>query len=159
MAVHTSSIGELGPVEVSPASLTTALYQDVLFPQSLVKRFDSASPELVRRDTMTGMVASTKETENKDGYLKNNPAFDWQPVKCLEQWSNIVISALAKKQNKKKARCAVLPLQPVHLSDQADVSYNEQGAAVVQPTDNKRTHKMSSGYFYFASLHMISCFL
>ena len=62
MAVHTSSIGELGPVEVSPASLTTALYQDMLFPQSLVKRFDSASPELVRRDTMTDMVASTKET-------------------------------------------------------------------------------------------------
>ena len=96
MAVHTSSIGELGPVEVSPASLTTALYQDVLFPQSLVKRFDSASPELVRRDTMTGTVASTKETENKDGYLKNNPAFDWQPVKCLEQWSNMLTSALAK---------------------------------------------------------------
>ena len=110
MAVHTSSIGELGPVEVSPASLTTALYQDVLFPQS---RFDSASPELERRDTMTGMVASTKETENKDGYLKNNPVFDWQPVKCLEQWSNILISALAKNN----VRCVVLPLQPVHLSD------------------------------------------
>ena len=28
-----------------------------------------------------------KTTENKSGYLKNNPLFDWQAVKCLEQWS------------------------------------------------------------------------
>ena len=32
---------------------------------------------------MTGMVAASaraiKETENKGGYLENNPFFDWQP--------------------------------------------------------------------------------
>jgi len=36
------------------------------------------------------------KTENKSGNLKNNPVFDWQPLKCLEQWSNMLMSSLAK---------------------------------------------------------------
>ena len=54
---------------------------------------------------MTGMVAGyhktttttqQQQTESTSGYLKNNPIFDWQPVKCLEQWSNMLMSALTK---------------------------------------------------------------
>ena len=56
-----------------------------------------------------------KETENKSGYLENNPVFDWQPVKCFEQWSNMFTSALVEK--KLNFYCLVLNfLQPVHLS-------------------------------------------
>ena len=73
----------------------------------------------------------TKNTENKNGYLKNNPVFDWQPVKCREKWSNMLMSALAKNN----LRCMVLNfLQPVHL---ITIDVNEQRAAVVQPTENK----------------------
>ena len=32
--------------------------------------------------------------ENKGGYLEDNPVFDWQPVKCLEQWSNTFMPVL-----------------------------------------------------------------
>ena len=72
----------------------------------------------------------TKNTENKFGYLKNNPVFDWQPVKCLEQWSDMHMSVLAKNS----LRCVVLNfLQPVHL---ITVDVNEQRVAAVQPTEN-----------------------
>ena len=65
------------------------------------------------------------ETENKSGYFKSNPVFDWQPVKCLEQWSNMLMSALAKNN----LRCMVLNfLQPVHL---ITVGVNEQRVATV----------------------------
>ena len=54
-----------------------------------------------------------KETENKGGYLKKYPFFDWQPVKCFEQSSNMFMSALAENN----FRCVVLNyLQPVHLT-------------------------------------------
>ena len=43
---------------------------------------------------MTGMVADYHQrTENKGGYIENYPFFDWQPVKCFEQWSNVFMSA------------------------------------------------------------------
>ena len=59
----------------------------------------------------------------KSGYLKNNSVFDWQPVKCLEQWSNIVMSLFAKSN----LRCIVWKvLQPVHL---ITVDVNEQRVA------------------------------
>ena len=58
--------------------------------------------------------------ENNRGYLENNPFFDWQPVKCFEQWSKVFMSALAKNN----LRCVVLNLfQPVHL---IKVDVNEQ---------------------------------
>ena len=80
------------------------------------------------------------ETKNKGSYLENNPFFDWQPVKSLEQWSTMFMPALVKNNS----RCAVLNfLQPVHL---ITVDVNEQGVRVVQPTENKRTHQLSSGF-------------
>ena len=78
--------------------------------------------------------------KNKGGYLENNPFFDWQPVKSLEQWSTMFMPALVKNNS----RCVVLNfLQPVHL---ITVDVNEQGVAVVQPTENKGTHQLSSGF-------------
>ena len=72
---------------------------------------------------MTGMVAGYHQRNS--GYLKSNPVFHWQPVKCLEQWSNMLMSALAKNN----LRCMVLNfLQPVHL---ITVDVNEQRVAVV----------------------------
>ena len=54
---------------------------------------------------------TVKETENSLHYLETNPFF-LQPVRCFEQWSNVFMSALAKKN----LRCVVLNfLQPVHL--------------------------------------------
>ena len=58
--------------------------------------------ECIQRETMTGTVAGyvkkkeRKKKRKKSGYLKNNLVFDWQPVKCLEQWSNMLTSALAR---------------------------------------------------------------
>ena len=50
------------------------------------------------------------------------------------------MSALAQNN----LRCMVFNFsQPVHL---ITVDVNEQGVAVVQPTENKRTHKLSSGF-------------
>ena len=37
-----------------------------------------------------------KETKNSTGYLENDPFFDWQPMKCFEQWSDVFMSAFAK---------------------------------------------------------------
>ena len=52
----------------------------------------------------------------------------------------MLMSALAKNN----FRCMVLNfLQPVHL---ITVDVNEQRVAVVQPTDNTRMHKLSSGF-------------
>ena len=90
-------------------------------------------------DRYGGRVASktkNKKTqkENKSGYLKNNPVFDWQPLKCLERWSKMLMSALQKNN---KLCCLVLNfLQPVHLIT-ADV--NEQRVAIVQLTEHKNT--------------------
>ena len=63
---------------------------------------------------ITGIVAEyIKETENKGDYLENCPFFNWHPVKCFEQWSNVLMSALAENN----FRCVVLNyLQPVHLT-------------------------------------------
>ena len=48
-------------------------------------------------------------------------------------------------------RCVVLNfLQPVHL---ITVDVNEQGVAVVQPTENKRTHQLSSGFHHQEIAH------
>ena len=64
-----------------------------------------------QRDTMAGNGTKVPTTI-KRGYLKNNPVFDWQPVKCLEQWSNMLMSVFEKS----KLRCIVwMILQPVHL--------------------------------------------
>ena len=71
--------------------------------------------ECIQREAITGMVAgyhkTTTKTTNKEqnktqtnkikngkqsGYLKNKPVFDWQPVKCLRLWSNMLMSSLAK---------------------------------------------------------------
>ena len=80
-----------------------------------------------------------KETENKCDYLENNPFFDWQPVKCLEQRYDVFMSALANKGR----GCVVFNLlHPVHL---ITVEVSEQRVAVVQPTEN-RTHQLSSGF-------------
>ena len=61
------------------------------------------------------MYAKTEyhqKTENKGGYFENYPLFDWQSVKCFEQRSNVVVSALAKNY----FRCVVLNfLQPVYM--------------------------------------------
>ena len=73
-----------------------------------------------------------EETENKGSYLEKYTFFEWQPVKCFEQWSNLFMSALAKNN----LRCAVLNfLQPVRL---ITVDVNEQGVAVVQLTENQK---------------------
>ena len=78
--------------------------------------------------------------ENKGGYLENNPFFDWQPVKRFDGQSNMFMSALAKNN----FRCVALSVfQPVHLMT---VDVNEQRVAVVQPTENKRRHKLSRGF-------------
>ena len=100
--------------------------------------------ESVRRSVYgeTWWQGTIKETENKGAYLEDNPFFDWQPVKCLEQWSNsnIFISAVEKNN----ICCMVLNfLQPVHL---ITVNVNEQRVAVVQPTENKTTHQLSNGF-------------
>ena len=80
-------------------------------------------------DRYGGMVAS-EEKKKKNSYLKNNPVFDWQPVKFLEQWSNMLMSAVAKNN----LHCMVLNfLQPVHL---ITVDVNEQRVAEVQLTKN-----------------------
>ena len=61
-------------------------------------------------------------------------------MKCLEQMFNMLMSALAKNN----LRCVVLNfLQPVHL---ITVDVSEQRVTTVQPTENKRTHKLSSGF-------------
>ena len=68
-----------------------------------------------------------EEKRRRSDYLKNNPVFDWQPVKCLGQWSNMFMSALAKNN----LRCMVLNfLQPVHL---ITVDVGEQNCS--SPTD------------------------
>ena len=60
-------------------------------------------------------------------------------MKCLEQWSNMLMSALAKNN----LSCLVLNfLQRVHL---ITVDVSEQRFAVVQPTENKSIHKLSNG--------------
>ena len=49
---------------------------------------------------MTGILVSIKkqqQTENKGGYLENNPFFDWQSLNCFEQWSDVFVPILAKK--------------------------------------------------------------
>ena len=40
----------------------------------------------------------TNTGRKKNGYLKNNPVFDWQPVKCREQWSNMLMLCSREKQ-------------------------------------------------------------
>ena len=61
-------------------------------------------------------------------------------MKCLEEWSNMLMSALAKNN----LSCLVLNfLQSVHL---ITVDVSEQRFAVVQPTENKRIHKPSNGF-------------
>ena len=58
--------------------------------------------------------------------------FDWR--------SNMFICALAKND----ISCVALNVfQPVHL---ITVDVNEQKVAVVQPTENKRTNQLSSGF-------------
>ena len=82
---------------------------------------------------------NNNKMNNKNCFLIINPVFGWQPVKCLEQWSKMLVSAPAKNN----LRCMVLNfLQPVHL---ITVDVNEQRVAVVQP-ENERTHKLSSGF-------------
>ena len=61
-------------------------------------------------------------------------------MKCLEQWFNMLMSALAKNN----LSCVVLNfLQPVHL---VTVDVSEQRVTTVQLTENERTHKLSSGF-------------
>ena len=43
-----------------------------------------------------------KETKSKGADLKKYPFFDWQPVKCFEQWSIMFKSALARFSDRKK---------------------------------------------------------
>ena len=62
--------------------------------------------ECIQRDMMT----ERHETENKGGYFESYPFFDWQPVKCSKQWSNVFMSALVKNS----FSCVALNfLQPV----------------------------------------------
>ena len=85
----------------------------------------------IQRDSMTGMVAgyNEKKRKTKMAIFKILPC-DWQPVECLEQWSNVFMSVLAEDS----LRCVVLNfLQPVHL---ITVDVNEQRVAAVQPTEN-----------------------
>ena len=47
----------------------------------------------IQRDTVTGMVVRipSKKRKNKGDYLENDPFIDWQPVKCIKQWSNVLL--------------------------------------------------------------------
>ena len=86
--------------------------------------------ECTQRDTMTSMVAGNHERNGKQKWLLKILPSDWQPVKHLEQWSNVFMSVLAENS----LRCVVLNfLQPVHL---ITVDVNEQRVAAVQPTEN-----------------------
>ena len=61
-------------------------------------------------------------------------------MKRFDGQSIMFMSALAKNN----FRCVALSVfQPVHL---ITVDVNEQRVVVVQPTKNKRTHKLSSGF-------------
>ena len=107
--------------------LSFHLAQERVFSSELEWRVQGVYTER-HNDRYGGMVASEKT--NKNSYLKNNPVFDWQPVKFLEQWSNMLMSALAKNN----LHCMVLNfLQPVHL---ITVDVNEQRVAEVQLTKN-----------------------
>ena len=78
-----------------------------------------------------------KEKESEWNYLENYSFFDWQPVNRFDKWSNVFMSAFAKKN----FRCLVVNfLQPVHL---ITVAANEQRLAVVQPIENKRIHQIN----------------
>ena len=39
---------------------------------------------------------TVKETKGKGGYLEKYPFFDWEPVKLLEKWFNMLKFAFAK---------------------------------------------------------------
>lgn len=85
----------------------------------------------MQRDMVTVAVEEYPQ-RNKGGCLKLS--FDWQPVECFELWSNMFMSALAKRN----FQCKVL----------ITASVSEQRFTVVQPTENKRMHQLSSGFHH-----------
>ena len=80
-------------------------------------------------DSCCGRVPSKKQR-----WLSWKLSFDWQPVECFELWSNMFMSALAKRN----FQCKVL----------ITASISEQRFTVVQPTENKRMHQLSSGFHH-----------
>ena len=83
-----------------------------------------------RHDYRYGSRVPWEKRKTKMAIFKILPC-DWQPVECLEQWSNVFMSVLAENS----LRCVVLNfLQPVQL---ITVDVNEQRVAAVQPTENK----------------------
>ena len=86
-----------------------------------------------RYDDRYGGRVQSKKTKTKVAILKI--ILSLTGCQCLESWSNV--SALAKNNY---LRCVVLNfLLPVHLITV------EQRLAAVQPTENERTHQLSSG--------------
>ena len=93
-----------------------------------------------RHDDRYGGRIPSKKRKTKVAIFKIILSFFWQPVKCLEQWLNMFMSSLAKNN----LCCMVWNfLQPVHL---ITVDNSKQRVAVVQPTENKRTHQLSGGF-------------
>ena len=62
----------------------------------MVARYHKKQQQQTKQKTKQKRKEKEKEMENKSGYLKIKPVFDWQPVKCLEQCSNMLMSSLAK---------------------------------------------------------------
>ena len=54
--------------------------------------------ERTERQKQAWWQGTIKGTKGKGDYLKGYPFFDWEPVKLLEKWFNMLMSAFAEKR-------------------------------------------------------------